>query len=417
MLQFCDHNLQVLNGKDVPQSIVWTPINSATERSRRKLGFYPSPYGYQVILDISNTGPQSIYGHRISPYALLARSFSTLIRATYPINDRVNHVVQMILHLRSLYNRIPKRHWASHNPWAKPPSLVPGPPPQNFASLTWETLQGHPSWEREEPLVPPASPERGSALARGGPRPAFVAHVDTKSRPGSSGRRPRPGGVFGEAISAATGDAFRDRERGRTQTSASGSKPSRSSKEPAPRASGLVAAARLDARTTSVRSTQSPSSSADRTTEYESSKDPLDIISLPDMSKLTLNPRAPTVTSARPSSNLPRKTSLSQHPAISHRVGGAGVSTSAKPRARSRGSGSALTQGQSARKHFAVPPPRAQTIASASGVETSRPRSTSAPTPAPNVPEARVRSASQSKDSEASSVLQRHRKASSDRRV
>lgn len=296
----------------------------------------------------------------MNPFALLARSLSTIIRATFPVNDRVDHIVRMILHLRALYNRIPRRHWVSHNPWATPPSLEPSPPPQNFSTITLTNLEGHPCWERGPLLRPPPPAERGSALMRGGPRPVLVqrrrarsnsssqmAGVPNPSQPGANQapRHPRPAGVFGKAISAATEDARSRAQQGVIPSS----RPFSQLVAAIPR---VVSGSKSTATSSAHGQNQGGSpSSTDRTTEYDSSKDPLDVISIPDISKLAISDK----TSRKTSHSTERSrtlASLTQHPATSHRVGG-GSSSTAPARSRSRGGSS------SDPKKFIAPFPRA----------------------------------------------------------
>lgn len=359
-VQFGDHYLQVLSGDNVPQSISWAPTSHDADHQKRKLQFYPSPYGYQALLDISHSELRQFGGHRINPYALLARSLSTIIRATFPVNDRINHLVRMILHLRTLYNRIPRRHWVSHNPWATPPSLEPGPPPQNFSAITFNDLESHPCWKRGPLLTPLAPTERGSALSRGGPRPVLPQRrrARSNSNPQASqmtststftkqpamnhhSRLLRPAGVFGVAISAATEDAMSRAQQG---VSASSRRFSQSVIGIPHVVSSSKSAAASSAQSQCREGTPS---STDRTTEYDSSKDPLDVISIPDISKLAISDGA----SMKASHSTERGRTLSQHPATSHRVGGSSSNTlTARPKSRD----GSLTK----TKNFAAPLPR-----------------------------------------------------------
>jgi hypothetical protein len=312
-----------------------------------------------VLLDISHSELPQFGGHRVNPYALLARSLSTIIRATFPVNDRIDHIVRMILHLRALYNRIPRRHWVSHNPWATPPSLEPAPPPQNFSAITFNNLGSHPCWERGPPLTPLAPAERGSALSRGGPRPVLVQRRRARSQRGQTmstststeqaaanhhPRRPRPAGVFGVAISAATEDAISRSQQGVDTSSRRFSQPANSM----PR---MVSSSKsVGASSAQPRSREGTLSSTDRTTEYDSSKDPLDVISIPDISKLAISDK----TSMKASHSAERGrtlVSLTQHPATSHRMGGSSSSAvTARPKSRGRSSTES--------KNFAAPLPR-----------------------------------------------------------
>lgn len=347
----------MLNGDNVPQSISWTPTNHDTDCQKRKLQFYPSPYGYQALLDISHAELPQFGGHRVNPYALLARSLSAIIRATFPINDRIDHVVRMILHLRALYNRIPRRHWVSHNPWTTPPSLEPGPPPQNFSTITFSSLE---SWERGPPLAPLAPAGRGSAVMRSGPRPVLVQHRRARSDSSSQlnrtknvpaatqpdanqpPRHPKPTRLFGEAISAATQDA-------RSRAPQGGAASSRRFPQPVIAAPQAVSESNsVGASSVQHQSREGSPMSTDRTTEYDSSKDPLDVISIPDMSKLTISEK-PSIKTSHSTERSRTIASLSRHPATSHRVGG---SSNATARPKSRGGSSSES------RKFVAPPLR-----------------------------------------------------------
>lgn len=350
-IQFGDHYLQVLNGDHVPQSISWAPVNNPADLQKRKLEFYPSQYGYQALLDISLPDSPQSGGHRVNPYALLARSFSTLVRATFPVNERANYVIEMILYLRSLYNRVPQRQGISHNPWIAPRASElaneprPGTelPSYSFTTIKWENLTQNPSWERGPQLTPPARPRRGSALSINGPRPVFAQRSkppDVKSTATSDqSRKSRPGGVFGAAMSAVTG-ASRGRSRVVSVPSTTRSAV-RVENQASTSSSSRVAPQR----------TRSPSqsNSNDSTLEEDSSKDPLDVISLPDMTALTISN---DTTRRRPNT-------LGQHPATSSHV-----------RVRSGGGGNNNPHSAS---NFAVPSDSKRTPAISSSKRARKP--------------------------------------------
>lgn len=90
---------------EVPLSIYWKQCDLDEPDDVLNITFPPSPYGYQAIVDLKPCHSHVDAADRISPHAMIIRSFQSLAQPYCLANSRIQYVERHLLLLRDLYNR------------------------------------------------------------------------------------------------------------------------------------------------------------------------------------------------------------------------------------------------------------------------------------------------------------------------